>query len=901
MFSEKLTSDDLPGADNKWSLKKKLLIFVFIPVIIVIIIAIILIVILLVKKSEKKEDNEPYLENIKDYLIADFKLNDSANEVINTGLSNTSKIINYKIENGYFSGGQVKLNSDYNNCTIIAVAKYNRSSTQRLFEAFAYYGGAIDFEELVTKNQRLIGIAYAGGLIETNYIFPNHSYLNKYYNGKSLVEGEDIFFALSTNSLGDKNGGKFYVQVNEDYNEKKRWCERVHSTFSISSDHKFKYIKIYNTQLPKKNLQEEFKKTGIKLNTEMFTIDNFTEVDNKIDNSKYESVHIINKISTLYFGYKYALAAFPYPYDRNRNGKADQYDVNWISSNESIAKVVDGLVIPKKLGKVTITAKLLRTSITDSVTIEIVERKKPKEKIKKISKNYKSKKGNKFSKNNYPGTSQAIFDAIDEAYKDGYNHIIFPKIDFYCSPLEKRYYIPTGMTVEFPKGSKIFMKPRVNATGGTFFGIGWPTWETGYFYDIPKEKATIEKSEKTGNITGYYIDDVHLIVDKYYGEFYDEKAGIDEIVRNAGKYSSTFVVFGKFARYSSAEVHTANCTSSYFMLFAAATYANEIKGNIGISYLNFTKGRINDKGELDSSASRWFSTNDFFEIGKRIDGTDFYENYVLTNMFSSSSDTSYHTISPSSLHLYDIAWYDENKKFLKIDRWRFVDENYVRGEGAKFYKISIHQINPPRKEDCPNNITYIYFMPAGSSHFCEIKNTNLYHSAKGLFASIGETNSCWIHDNYLYNDGYVYTWAMDLENGWYGMRGTIIENNVIRKYTHGYSGPDTGYLYLSGGFNTFVISNYLGALAQANYNVANSHIIHNTIGCLFGHFNHTDQKFYLLRSSLHAHVYNNVLGVNNSIYHDNTTNGIVYLHGNYYDKIVGNLNWVDSMFSGNKY
>lgn len=86
---------------------------------------------------------------------------------------------------------------------------------------------------------------------------------------------------------------------------------------------------------------------------------------------------------------------------------------------------------------------------------------------------------------------------------------------------------------------------------------------------------------------------------------------------------------------------------------------------------------------------------------------------------------SYHTISASSLHLYDIDWYDENKKFLKIDRWRFVDENDIRGERAKFYKISIHQINPPRKQDFANNITYICFMPAGCSYFCEIKNTNI--------------------------------------------------------------------------------------------------------------------------------------------------------------------------------
>ena len=761
-------------------------------------------------------------------------------------------------------------------------------------ENFAYYGGAIDFQEIVNNNPRFIGVPYAGGLIETNYVFPNHSYLNKYYNGKYLVEGEDIFFALSTNSLNDDNGGKFYVQVNEDYHEKNRWCHRVRNIFNVSTDHHFKEIKIYNTQLPKRNVMEMFNKTKIKLNDEIYSIENFKEVDNNIDNSKYESLHIINKINTLYFPYKYALAAFPYPYDRNAKGKADQYDVNWVSSDESIAKVVDGLVMPKKCGKVTITAKLLRTSITDSVTIDIIERKKPKVKKKTISKGYKSKKGNTFKSSNTSVTTQAIHDAIEEAFNDGYNHVIFPKIDFIVSPIARRCYIPTGMTVEFPKGSRIFMRPKENSDfGNVFFGFGWPTWESGYFHNIPKERATVERNAK-GNATGYYIDDAHLIVDKYYGEFYNESSTLDEIRKNAGKYSSTFVEFGKFARYCSVEVHTANCTSGYFILMSAATYGNEIKGNIGISYQNFTKGRLNDQGELDSSASRWFTTNGFYSIGRREDDTDFYENYVLTNM--GYPDTSYHTISASSLHLYDIAWYDENKKFLKVDRFRFMDENYVRAEGAKFYKISMHQIEQPKKEDCADNNTYVIFMPAGSSHFCEIKNTNIFHTAKGLFGITGETNSCWIHDNYVYNEGYVYPWAMDLENGWYGMRGTVIENNVIRKNSYGYIGPDTGYLYLSGGFNTFVINNYIGALCQANYNVANSHVIHNTIGCLFGYYNHTIEQFHLFRSSLHAHIYNNVVGCNSLKNHADSTNGVVYLSDNYLDKLVDSYVWVDSMF-----
>ena len=56
---------------------------------------------------------------------------------------------------------------------------------------FAYYGGAIDFKELTSNSQRKIGIAFGGGEIETNYTFPEHSYLNKYYDGKYLLKNED--------------------------------------------------------------------------------------------------------------------------------------------------------------------------------------------------------------------------------------------------------------------------------------------------------------------------------------------------------------------------------------------------------------------------------------------------------------------------------------------------------------------------------------------------------------------------------------------------------------------------------------------------------------------------------------------------------------------------------------
>ena len=48
-----------------------------------------------------------------------------------------------------------------------------------------------------------------------------------------------------------------------------------------------------------------------------------------------------------------------------------------------------------------------------------------------------------------------IFDAINEGYFQGYNHIIFPIINFHCQSFNYFYYIPKGMTFEFlSRGSK---------------------------------------------------------------------------------------------------------------------------------------------------------------------------------------------------------------------------------------------------------------------------------------------------------------------------------------------------------------------------------------------------------------------------------------------------------------
>ena len=121
--------------------------------------------------------------------------------------------------------------------------------------------------------------------------------------------------------------------------------------------------------------------------------------------------------------------------------------------------------------------------------------------------------------------------------------------------------------------------------------------------------------------------------------------------------------------------------------------------------------------------------------------------------------------------------------------------------------------------------------------------------------------------------------SLDLEDGWAGMRGTIIERNIFKKYIFSgsseYRGPDTGVLAISSGYNTFVISNYLGAVQQRNYNVANTHIINNVVHSIYSSF--TSGKPNDIRTKINAHTYYNVLGqISNPI----SSNGVNYYHQN---------------------
>ena len=297
-----------------------------------------------------------------------------------------------------------------------------------------------------------------------------------------------------------------------------------------------------------------------------------------------------------------------------------------------------------------------------------------------------------------------------------------------------------------------------------------------------------------------------------------------------------------------------------------AELVNGAQGSIAAN--EFVSGWLNDSGDLVENPD-WISTTEFYSISKATNGMDTLHEYYIGNWE--------HNLVIATQRLYDILWYDKDYNLIGADRWQYVDEGYSnKPENAVYFKLSIQQSELPDGTD-----EYVRLCPDESSRFCEIKNTNIINSATGLASVIGATEACWIHDNYVSGDGLLKYGgrSLDLEDGWVGIRGTIIERNIFRKYGYSgssdYRGPDTGVLALASGYNTFVVSNYLGAIQQSNYNATNTHIINNVVYSLYSSF--TNGSPNDIRSKIDAHIYYNVLGQRGN---EITSNGVNYYHEN---------------------
>lgn len=768
-------------------------------------------------------------------LVADFKVD--SGKAIDAVSGKT--IPNAKVDGKYFKGGTINLPKSYTTWTLQFVVDYKETSKKGLMNYPNWMDDILRLEETVdTANRgkvRLIWVADPNSSVCITVPVQINAHASCDYE---FLPTTDTFwsfsYSLSNGTLNARiNGGTASVKMPSSkgsdgkvtYPTKTLW-----QSFTLNADHKIKELKVYSSAQSASQQKTAYTATGIKaptsaiskavnglsglgtsyffsknssgvvtmLNTETkkgsysvtkggltstYKLSDYVQPDNKISNKKYESVHITNAPKTLELGKQYPLTAYPYPFSINgSNGKADEFDVSWSSSDSSIISVIDGLIIAKKAGTAKITATLIGTSIKTTVSIKVVQT-KVEDKVYKVPATYKTANGDTFSKTNYEGTTRAIYDAIDYAASKGYNHIIFPKQNYYASPLWSSdktggytYYVPSGMTIEFAKGSVFYLKDNDVIRSKTYYNY--------FYFGVPggNYKDTCTNS--------------HLIMDKYYGERYQTKYTEKDFTEE-----SRFVNFGRKSINCSVEITNANYTTGYFIIGEGKSSDSSTMGKIKVG--DFASGKLDSTGKIVSDKN-WISTKNFITV----------PDYGKDGYFLSSAKDMYWQGTPA--RIYDILWFDADKNLLSRDSWLGTGDYYTIPSGAKYCKISLQQSALPTGN---TNDLVLALHDDGSSKMCEIKNTTVYRSGSGFFANIGETDGFWVHHckKDQYSSGVGHSCSIDFENGWCQMRHSVVSNCYL-----------PGYLGANGGYNTFLHTNYIGEYSGFSGETEMLRFINNT-------------------------------------------------------------------------
>lgn len=686
--------------------------------------------------------------------------------------------------------------------------------------------------------------------VDANFLRSNGLYVHE-----NMPKG-DIFVAVATDYTNQKsytriNGTAVNINMENKSNAYKYYRYAI-KEMVVTANHKIKELKIYSGVRNADQLRKDYKRTAIaskvsekitgtdgivglgctlawtinsngnlvqqnmankkagvyKINiasgkTKVVGIANFNPIPDKtVSNKGYTSLHITNKRSSLLKGKQYPLTAFPYPLKTTGSSKSD-YDIVWSSDNKNVAMVMDGLLITKNSGKATITAKLRGTNIKDSFVIQVKNPASVEKKIYNVPEDFIDSEGHTFSKNDYKGTLKAIFNAITYAKKKGYNYVVFPKIKFYASAYNTglHYYVPSNMTIVFPKGSELHMMYPTDLPNGVSAS------------DATKCEFHIFEFGVPGNNYTSRCENSHLIVYTYYGERYEEYMSTGKV--NEDKYIEEyrFVEFGRKAYNCSVQINNANYAAGYFI--TADGTSSDVNSKDGIiTYGDMVKGYYNDKGKLVYSTN-WISTKRLIKIPTKIKK----DGYFMSAGYQGKHYGRYWYWNNASAQLYTIYWFDSSKKIIKIDKWQGVGEYYSIPSKAVYYKIAFQQGGLPKvPEGSTKGTPWMTMHDCGAARDCEIKNTNLYHSATGLFSVVGETDGLYIHNNYVPANGEKPADARlgDFEDGWLAMRHSVLANNVLDKGE-----------YASGGFNNFMHTNYFGNEVYTRTCDVDGHIINN--------------------------------------------------------------------------
>lgn len=481
---------------------------------------------------------------------------------------------------------------------------------------------------------------------------------------------------------------------------------------------------------------------------------------------QYDSVHITNLTDEYQVGDCLPIESYPIPFHIG-----DLYQPQYVSDNEDVVKICGDVMYCVGPGSANII--LSAGDKTDAVNVTV---------SKKESQELKDYYVDEELFGSWETNQDIIFGQIQYAYDNGYNHIIFPKIDINVivhyfnegvnenlSGDKSGYRVPSNMKIDFPKGCRLwFHKGKACESGYSFFCFnGVENTEInvdtliGERYDFRNSDGTYGDSSRDYSPRCTFVCDTGYIDGIENGNYmYGRNIRCKVNIENSTDVIGFHITVGGGFNFWNLRNVIPKGTLYNDQMIDGAKY-----GTIDHTMMEY--GTFDDSGSgIDSND--WIRTNDFIDISYK---PEIFDEYYFGRYGGYSQ--------PHEGRLNKIVWYNSANEVVEC---KIIGTyvNYKRPQnGVKFKIACMSNTLPDQNSTYADDNCWARLGVSCTDLFWNIRIGYNNFNESGCLSVIGDTKGLVLYDSVIQSMGRLYNWSVDFEDGWYLMRSNIILNCLL--------------------------------------------------------------------------------------------------------------------------
>lgn len=271
-----------------------------------------------------------------------------------------------------------------------------------------------------------------------------------------------------------------------------------------------------------------------------------------------------------------------------------------------------------------------------------------------------------------------------------------------------------------------------------------------------------------------------------------------------------------------------------------------------ISYGIMESGSLDEKGE-NIECNTLIRTNNYIDISN-----------ITTSYYEIGYPLGYQGYPYVSSRIYDICFYDANKKFIRKDRGLLRFRRYTKPDNAYYVKVIFYSSTVPTSGNTDFGGAFAFIENFAYPMKNYIKNCIIEDNYSCGFAACGGQKWKIKNNTWRNNKGRMPGCDIDWEDGWEYMQGDIIEENSFESNNNCILCAGSGNVYFNNKFNG--VCTFYGRSQYYS-------IIFNTIEDIVGITNGVGAKLDLA-SSTDIYLENNIYNKSSIVWKSNSDPGI---------------------------